>query len=485
MLRKIPLIFLLSLALSISLAALIISLNNSLKNRNVWIFPKTDRVQGSTATFNSYRFSIDKISLSKGVANLGTWHGHQQIETSGEYSVSKFSFSARLDEDAVLYVFVSDKKGKKAGLRLSNTSLFPPMKFTIDSDFKFDNVVSIKDLTNTKWNDYEISLLDLNTTDLDLSSLRVGFRNEYKPVYIDNIRVYDQTNRLVFVENFFWTKKSFFFVIMVSLLFTIIFSFLSKLLDKKIFMYVLTASLTCTVILAFASFAFCFFFFSKYPAQFKSVEPPTIERFHQWNKKRPESDDYYFKLGKPFQIKNIRSVIVLGSSQAAGEGASSAELTWPEVLKKNLNTKFDKKINLKNHARPGDVARNQVEIFKENLPPANSIVIFSMGNNDTYIPNFSDAVKELVNISKKSNYNLILNFEPNDPQVNSTTLISNHGALREICKNEPEVTCLDMHSYLLQDSFFDSGWMWNDHVHGSNYTYQLMADKITSILLSN
>ena len=230
-----------------------------------------------------------------------------------------------------------------------------------------------------------------------------------------------------------------------------------------------------------------FFYFSRlYPATESRFAPPTLEVFNRWTKQTPAEpeDSNYFTAPQPYllpqQIPQLKRVIFLGSSQTEGEGATKVENIWTSRVCEHLKKKSKDLICL-NLAKKGSRAILMLDALgAQNIGP-NDLVFFNMGNNDRIRENFEGALLRMLNLIKRSQAHFFIIYEPNNPQVNSSKLATNHQTIAEVCKTK-NWPCFDMHRYLMRSEFYDSGHMWQDHVHATKYTHRLMAEALIKVL---
>lgn len=471
-----------SALLSFAITNLFIVQFNTVEKRTQWLAPRT-LPKHPVNSANSDKFAKAIISLAGGELNLGIWHGHQIIETTNFLKFEKMRIRFKLDPASAFYIAVKNQNAEAKGLRYSNTPLFKPMKYDLDSEEKFINKTPFGELIGTDWQTVELSLSDFGF-ESSKGPFKLQIRNEYLPVRVSKVELIDANNAVIFSDGFYWKTDYLFYFFIIFLTLTFINMLLG--IKKGLIFPILATNLTAAfvIILFWAS---SFFYFSRlYPSTESRFAPPTLEVFNRWTKQTPAEpeDSNYFTSPKPYLlpklIPKLKRVIFLGSSQTEGEGATKVENIWPSRVCEHLKKKSKDLVCL-NLAKKGSRAILMLDALgAQNIGP-NDLVFFNMANNDRIRENFEGALLRMLNLIKRSQAQFFIIYEANNPQVNSSKLATNHETLAQVCKTEIW-PCFHMHRYLMQNEFYDSGHMWQDHVHATNYTHRLMAEALIKVL---
>jgi lysophospholipase L1-like esterase len=472
-----------SALLSFAITNLIIVQFNTLDRRKQWFTPRTQAVHPVNSA-NSEKFAKATISLAGGELNLGIWHGHQIVETSEFHNFEKIRILFKLDPASAFYITLKNQSMQTKGIRYSNTHLFKPMKYDLDSEEKFINKVPFGDFIGTDWQTVELTPQDFGFNKLQ-GPFKLQMRNEYLPVRVSKVELFDGNNSVVFSDGFYWKSDYLFYFLII---------FFSVLLVNILFatkqglaFSILTFNLVGIIVVGLF-WASSFFYFSRlYPAAESRFAPPTLEVNNRWTNQtptQPENVDSYFTAPKPYLLPKLtpqlKRVIFLGSSQTEGEGATKVENIWPSRVCEHLKTKSKNLICL-NLAKKGSRAVLMLDALGAQDIGPNDLVFFNMGNNDRIRENFEGALTRMLNLIERTKAHFFIIYEPNNPQVNSSKLVANHEVLAEVCKSH-KWPCFDMHRYLMRSEFYDSGHMWQDHVHATNYTHRLMSEALIKVL---
>lgn len=471
-----------SALLSFAITNLLIVQFNTVEKRTEWLAPRT-LTSHPVNSANSEKFAKAIISLAGGELNLGIWHGHQILETSDLHTFEKIRIRFKLDPASALYILLKNQNLEKKGIRYSNTHLFKPMKYDLDSEEKFINKKPFGEMLGTDWQTLELSLSDFGFEN-SKDSFKLQIRNEYLPVHISKVELLDANNRVVFSDGFYWKIDYLFYFLIIFILLAAVNGILGT--RQKYVFPILTVNLASIVVVTLF-WASSFFYFSRlYPSIESRFAPPTLEVSNQWTNQTPAEPEgtNYFASPKPYLLPKLlprlKRVIFLGSSQTEGEGATKVENIWPSLVCEHLKKKSKDLICL-NLAKKGSRAILMLDALgAQNIGP-NDLVFFNMGNNDRIRENFEEALLRMLNLIKRAQAQFFIIYEPNNPQVNSSKLTDNHATLAQVCKTE-KWPCFDMHRYLMQNKYYDSGHMWQDHVHATNYTHRLMAEALIKVL---
>lgn len=471
-----------SALLSFAITNLLIVQLNTVEKRTQWLAPRT-LPKHPVNSANSEKFAKAVISLAGGELNLGIWHGHQILETSEFHKFEKVKIRFKLDQAAAFYISLKNQNSEAKGIRYSNTSLFKPMKYDLDYEEKFINKKSFGELIGTDWQTIELNVRDFGFDNLS-DAYKLQIRNEYLPVRVSKVELLNSENSVVFSDGFYWTSDYLLYFIVGFILLALINMLFA--IRKPLLFPVLTVNLVGIIVISLF-WASSFFYFSRlYPATESRFAPPTLEVFNRWTSQTPAEpeDSHYFTSPKPYllpkQISQLKRVVFLGSSQTEGEGATKVENIWPSLVCEHLKKKAKDLVCL-NLAKKGSRAILMLDALgAQNIGP-NDLVFFNMGNNDRIRENFEEALLRMLNLIERAQAHFFIIYEANNPQVNSSKLTTNHATLAQVCKTH-KWPCFDMHRYLMRSEFYDSGHMWQDHVHATNYTHRLMAEALIKVL---
>jgi lysophospholipase L1-like esterase len=471
-----------SALLSFAITNLLIVQLNTVERRTDWLAPRT-LPKYPVNSANSENFAKSIISLAGGELNLGIWHGHQILETSDFYNFEKIRIRFKLDQASAFYIALKNQNFEAKGIRYSNTPLFKPMKYDLDHEEKFINKRPSSEFIATDWQTVELDISDFGFEN-SKAPFKLQIRNEYLPVKVSKVELLDANNSVVFSDGFYWKNAYLFYFFIIFLFIASINMYLGA--RKGLIFPILTANLASTIVISLF-WTSSFFYFSRfYPPSDSRFAPPTLEVFNRWTNQTPAEpeDRTYFSPTKPYllpkQIPQLKRVIFLGSSQTEGEGATKEENIWPSLVCEHLKKKSKDLICL-NLAKKGSLANLMLNALGAQDIGPNDLVFFNMGNNDRIRENFEGALFRMINLINRTKAKFFIIYEPNNPQINSSKLTTNHETIANVCKtgNWP---CFDMHRYLMQSKFYDSGHMWQDHVHATNYTHRLMAEALIKVL---
>lgn len=183
-------------------------------------------------------------------------------------------------------------------------------------------------------------------------------------------------------------------------------------------------------------------------------------------------------------------VAFLGTSQTYGEGAETVANTFVArchtlvagTLENDLLETYNFSVEGSNS---NQLLKEYLESWRFVRP---DLLIVNLSNNDSDAASLSANLRTLVNDVRSMHAQIVFVLEPNSIEGNLVHLKSNHVAIRKLGE-EMKVPVWDLHDYLSSESFYDSGMLWWDTVHLTNYGQSLtawwLADQIRTLLKSS
>lgn len=494
--------FLLALCCAFILTQVYIGFDNTLARRKIWYSLKAE---GERSVAHSRYFFEQAVSLAGGKLNLGVWHGNQQISLRESVPARDVSVEFELTPESVFYIFWKKQNHERDGLRIGQSDLHPPVTFTIDRYDQFIHKQKIElppllkgrnrlkitfepDLTVISLNEKKIAQQPRANSK---ALFEIGLRGGVKPVLIHNILIRGEKGETILSEGFYWSSRYSGLLLCVTIFIFAIFLLLSGFVRKD---FMAWSALAAIVIVTVGSviWAANFFILSyRYPSYVISVSPPVYneQRKSLYQSQLPPDQKAKTLLINEKYIKKISGkakyrIATLGSSQTWGEGAPSAEDSWPSQLQLMLNQDNERPSGavVNNLAQAGLVTTQMLQIYREYLQQyVPDLLILSVGTNDMNYELFRSSVEQIILLSRRQNVEVLILFEPNDPQIRSQSLVQNHDILRAVCA-EQNVVCFDMQGYMQREAVLDRGIYWQDHVHLTAFGYRNMAGKIRELV---
>lgn len=475
-------LFVLQILISLSLAYIFTGNKNTLDNNPNW---KVSKQNLEIIPMNSFEFSKFNTALADASLNLATWSGFQEVLASQAWPMQKISFDYYLEQDAYLYfIFNKNEQGFKA-FKISGNFNNPYQIIEASASGQFIKSSMVPPSSQSiipkskQWNHLEIDFRDWPKL-LDHHDQLIAFRSGNKTSKIDNIRVFDQNNQLVFEEKF-WPKQLFLKYFVVCLAFISLVNLVIFLWQKNnFFLILINASLlvVCLLILLLNRF----WFWPRYP------NPNSF--FASWSKNETAKlEDIFFYTDLALAEKQqeildnnlkVKTIMFLGSSQTRGEGASIKGNSFVEKFIGLLNQTSNQKFIAFNTGLSGldssELVSHYINYWS-NIPT--DFLIVNLSSNDCSqgrdVKKFAEELQTLIDFNfaqKNKKTQLIFLVEAESKEVNSEESIFQKTMKEIAVKNK--IPLLDTHQHLLTQN--DTGILWWDFVHPTDYGHQLIAE---------
>ncbi len=444
----------------------------------------------------AHAFLMTRRSLPNDRLDLGTWHGYQEIFTNRIFTPSELKFRFFIPDNRYITLQLDRQpNGGYYGVIISRNARFRSglirvvqagEKFTTYEEKPVDGLWSNKvHELKAIYSSTEISVYIDNALYARIAApLReqaIGLKGcGYPGVWIDDINVIE-TNGNVWSENFsnrrnlavvFWSA----FVLFGLFLSTGLIFFYKK---PQAYLYSLTQALVGLVLLVFLSsvdaYLFSNYYFDRNVAlnflmrdlnsenqTFKVVDqsvPTLVKKLISRFKETPKKGQY--------------RVLLLGSSQTWGSGATSEQTTVSARLESILQNEYGfKNVTVINGGFPGFGTRQLYDVFTAAVDKTPEMVLLNMSFNDNSNPaEFTDYLFKFGELARQKKFRLVFSAEafsnelgdvPIDNQIKITS------AARAL-----DIPLID--SYIYMNSVNNSGFLWWDIVHLSDVGQETLA----------
>lgn len=191
--------------------------------------------------------------------------------------------------------------------------------------------------------------------------------------------------------------------------------------------------------------------------------------------------------GLPEKTPGTIRVAFLGTSQTYGEGAETIGATF--VARCHIlvaGAQENGRLETYNFSVQGSSSDQLLKKYEESWRFAQpDLLIVNLSNNDPDAANLSRNLETLANEVRATRGQIAFVLEANSPEGNPVHLASNHAAIRKLGA-KLGVPVWDLHGYLSSEAVYDSGMLWWDNVHLTNYgqslTARWLADQIKPLL---
>jgi lysophospholipase L1-like esterase len=482
--------------------------NNTLKNNQHWEAEKENLEMG---VMGSWNFFNKTQPLNHGYINLGSWHGFQEITTKQELEFDYIEFDAFFSKNSYLMNHFLINEGRRFSIKISEEKQESSC-LVIDQSGKFldKKVLNNVQVSNEEWSHVEISLqgtradIKINGEEFDCfvpltSKSKLGFKGGYNDTLIDNIIVKND-NKDVFREGFSNDKNLVFYFLSVFWLLSLIELFLFKVLKnrKKFLFFITTVSISALFSLIIFYIYLLFFFVGNYPNITSIINKIRFQE-KEWvdNEFQIISQD----IMASYEDDNSEKIMFIGSSQTWGAGASKKKNSFPFVFEKLLNDLLlenqqsislgkqvmavgpNSKIRVINAASSGVTSIELLQEYKTKwieLSPKVAIINLSSNDftNEVSEKLFRENISSFIEINREKNIETIFLLEANSSEVKIDNNF--HSVLKDICIKE-EITFIDVNDYLKKKD--NSGLIWWDFIHPTDYGHRLIAHYIFDTLV--
>lgn len=298
------------------------------------------------------------------------------------------------------------------------------------------------------------------------AKLKIGFRGYTHPVLIDNVVTINKQGIRIFAESFGYTHPISRFAWLLWPVFTLLliwslppFSFWIRAFTFIHFLFALCCTFWAIQTALWAQ---------NYPSDKFGIEYQPVNLHLQ-----SEDEIISSTCGRLTACTNNarRTILFIGSSQTWGAGVSDTNLTIPAQINTSLH---DSALAVINGGIPGLEATRLYSIYtKHYLPLKPYIVVINLSHNDTSTALFGQSIAKFITTNKQRNIKTLLVTEP--CMFEETTTSSNHSIMKRIA-DYTGTPINDMHPYI--HSCEDSGFIWWDNAHLTEYGYTLFAQHL-------
>lgn len=438
-------------------------------------------------------FMSEPQKLSQERLNLNVWGGFHELKLDRVFDSSAFqlSFDFSLSTDSYIYIYLDRSNEQRSyGIRVSRNKMFPSIFFIRDGDGKFlvKNEINIniqKELSHIQvfYNKPAVVVKIDEATVFHQSDLSEMFSDgivvawggsyERTPVYIDNIKVIDENNQSLFYTNFgsfnsFSLSKYILLPLAIFAIYSLILRATRSTPQYEIFINInLIATLTAVYLLYY------FVFSSRY-----YVEPGMSDH---------DITQYYNQIEKEnlvdLENSKKKKIFFYGGSKTYGDGASSQDKTWVNLLTSDLKTKLTGDSSLYkfiNWGVPSAKTSHLLELHQRliHYAPVMTVLLIGVNDNDSNI--FYRNVQKIIELNRKKNiYTILLEeltYINRLEDLASNDSFQNFQKIRPLCAQQ-RVTCIGQYDkvYDSKEKLYDTGIRWVEWVHFNSYGQKLFA----------
>ncbi|MBL7777710.1 MAG: SGNH/GDSL hydrolase family protein [Chitinophagales bacterium] len=422
-----------------------------------------------------------KNALHRNMLNISAWFGYQELLCQKTLPISNLQFKFQNYQKGPFAVYVHHTDTTSLGIFFNYKKSDTCCWFIADSRGGFlekRDFIFKPSKENWQWSNAEIFIRnDTVTLAIDKavvftntmflpSNLRIGFRGGRYPVYVDDVVVRDFFGTKLFSDNFsspFEVNKWTLYYLLFSLL------LLPVLFSTK---YQWALSLVFSFLIGFVV---CYAIYYK----FLSNRFITNADYINWHGNTVTFDSETTVSNRldsaRAKLQSTPAILIIGSSQAWGAGASGNRFTYPAQIEKQIHeTANGTSVVVINAGICGATSEVLYKHYAESwFQFRPQLCVINLGNNDKDTTVFKKYIKAFLQLNKKENIKTLLVAEPND-YINDSLAV-NHANMESIGKQYGVATVRPQH---FLDSCSSTGFVWWDHVHMTDYGYEAIASVI-------
>jgi lysophospholipase L1-like esterase len=422
-----------------------------------------------------------KNALHRNMLNISAWFGYQELLYQKMLPIGNLQFNFQNYQKGPFAVYIHFTDTISQGIFFNYKRDDTCCWFIADSkggflekrDFIFK---SSKD--NWQWHNAEVFIRsDTVTLTIDSvivsinpmllpNNLRIGFRGGRYPVFVDDVNARNLLGEQLFSDTFsspFEVSKWTLYYLLFSLL-------LLPVLFSKHYQWVLSLALSLLI-----GFAVCYAIYYKYLSN-RFISNADYINWHGKTVTFDSESTVCNRLDSMYsKPQSATSILIIGSSQTWGAGASSNAYTYPARIEDYLRvTENDTSITVINAGICGATSEVLYKHYAESwFQFRPRLCIINLGNNDKDTTIFKKNIKEFLQLNEKEHIKTLFVAEPND-YINDSLAV-NHTNMESIGKQFGVTTVRPQH---FLDSCSTKGFVWWDHVHMTDYGYEAIASVI-------
>jgi lysophospholipase L1-like esterase len=464
--------------IAVGLAALFVlvqTYTHTLSRNGNWVSSKTSLAKG---VMGAWSFMLTYRALANNHLDLGTWHGYQEIFLNKSVPFRIVELDFQLDTNACLVIFYEKNHDTLTGVRISaNPDYTHSLLRTANARFiqKYD--IKLPDL-KSGWNRIKLEMNDngtILTLNQDLTKrvrlpavdhdAILGFRNYEASAILDNIHLSDSGGQVLFTEKFHWKPSFLIWILLLFLIGNLAFIAI-PVLRKTLVIASVNLTMVICILLCFFLFWGRYLYPREWMINWKSITTTIQSKDEVMDMNASEIPG-----NAPYGMK----VIFLGSSQTWGAGATSVEATFISRLEKMLNDSTEHPVQCFNAAVSGinsdEITKTYSNYWISKIKP--DICIINLALNDAGNSAFRNNLEEIIIINRRKGILTILIPEPVERHMVSVS--ANHQTMK-ILAEKYGLMAVDIQGYL--NDHFDSGFIFWDCVHLTDFGQELFADKL-------
>lgn len=456
---------------------------NSLVRGGRWVSSKTQLERG---VMGAHAFASSCHTLSGEELDLGRWFGFQEVLLREPLAAEALELDFLPRPGAHLSVLYGVGPETRAGLRLSTDPAIPSGRFrcTAAGEFlEFEPLPALAVVPDA-WSHLALSFSPAGVEarlagqpavplgPAPAGAQRLGLRGGLQSVRVDDVEV--RAAGASFHERFFNLRG-----------FLLAFACLSGLLGLELFLWRITRRdarlrtvlVVCGSLLVFLGLGLLALH------RIRARTYPRLDRTAEaaWVAAETERVDAAIRAEHlPLRPGRTR-VLVVGTSQTWGAGATRAQEGFVEVLEQRLRAAApEREWECINAGVSGLRAAGLLELLRERwLELQPDLLIVNLSNNDKDPAVFEPAMEGFAQLAREHGIAALFTLEPNASEAVPGELPL-HAVVRRVAEAQ-RVPVVDLHRALAAQA--QRGFLWWDHVHPTSFGHRLIAETLLPAVL--
>lgn len=461
-------------------------------------------------------FYVSRASLSGGQLNLGQGFGFQDIKLRTKKEIKKIYLKLVMSKESDFQIYFGRSGNSYDALRIRNgkeitwSTVSEGVEKGKGKISAYPNLAEVN-LRIYKKNNSTILKLNGERFVLPISTMigPLGFRGDQTEIGIQHIKViYGDSSKYVEDFSILWNTKhsiiaaGLILLIILSIKFcfkknqlyihycVFVFLLTALLIDLKIFSPMELNALTRSVgdnnersIWDKLEHLRSYVFYSKKfqeELKLKTYQVYPIDRIQNGPivcvGRQGCKPDALNLLAEQRKFKN--RVLLVGTSQSVGAGASNLGETFFSMLHHRLPPANSFSFNI---SKSGESPEEMLSVFKQSLKVFKpTVVILNLGFNPSHRP-LREVFEGFLEVASKDNLQIVLVREANS----ESGIYHEYVELVELISIEHAIPLIDLYKYMRSLPAAESGMLWWDSVHFTDYGHKLAAEFLYKELLSH
>lgn len=459
-------------------------------------------------------FADQTQALASNSLDLSAWRAWNEIYLKNYYSWKTLSLEFLPSKNSYLYIIFNRTEENFSAIRISYSPLYDSALVNAKYTGEFTEVLPLTTIfLSDGWQNLTIERVNSSSPIIEFwynnqlitshkftnsQEGKIGLRSGKEQILVDNIRIKDNQNQIIFSDNFDQFDQffsNFVFLLILLVILNLIIFLTSKILKVRLKPLFQLNFSVCLILLMIN------FFLLFLSSEIRNRYPSDNSLFNKIKSRKnnqdysvindKESDQIFTQYSTEFDKESISRIMFIGSSQTQGEGSGLKDEDFVSQfanLIRKANTNEEKKFEIINTGIPGLPSCELFKYFEDKwikLKPQWVIINLSINDEEYGLQSsFANCLNKFIEV--KNNNNFILIFMAEAISIEKSASLNTHRLMRKIAR-ENDIIFIDMQNYVA--SQINKGIIWWDFAHPTSFGHQLIANhlfkSLKPILLNN